>query len=151
MGPLWNIILFLSLSILFSRLSTHLKYKNDVLVGKELQKVDVNNALKKALRILNNPEAPHSSHVYALEMLKETGSPEAKRALADVLFLGTWKLDADYAGALKMYEQLANEGDSHGLYMLGLYYAEGIIYEQSFPKVFIYFMSVVFGLFHLCS
>lgn len=135
MGPLWNILLFLAISILLSRLSTHLKYKNELLVGKELQKVDMKGVLKRALKILNDPEAPHSSHLYALEMLKETGSSEGRRLLADFLFAGTWKLDADYAGALKMYEQLANDGDAHGLYMLGIYYAEGIIYERSFPKV----------------
>lgn len=135
MGPLWNILFFILLSIFISRLSTHLKYKRDLAVGKGVQKVDVDNILKKALSILNDSDAPRSSHLYAVEMLKEVGSPEAKRALADALFMGTWKLDADYAGALKVYEQLANEGDSHGLYMLGLYYAEGIIYEKDFPKV----------------
>lgn len=135
MKPLWNILLFLLLSLLLSRLSSRLKERRKHEINKDLLKVDLGDVLKKAVRILNDPDAPHSSHIYAMEMLKETNSAEGKRTLADYTFLGTWQLKNDYPAALKLYEELADGGDPHALYMLGLYYAEGIIYERDFPKV----------------
>jgi hypothetical protein len=130
----WSIFLFIIFSILLSKLSSYLKYRRE-LPGKDLLKVDINTVFQRANKILNDPDAPHSSHLYALEMLKEIGGMEAKRQLADTYFLGTWKLKNDFAQALELYKQLADEGDPHGLYMLGIYYAEGIIYEKDFPKV----------------
>ena len=133
-SSVWSIFLFVLASIFLSKLSSYLKYRRE-LPGKELLKVDIDTIFQKANKILNDPDAPQSSHLYALEMLKEIGNLDSKRQLADTYFLGTWKLKNDFSLALKLYKELADEGDSHGLYMLAIYYAEGIIYEKDFPKV----------------
>jgi TPR repeat protein len=132
--PFWSILLFILVSILLSKLSSYLKYRRE-LPGKELLKVDFENVFQKANKILNDPDAPHSSHLFAIEMLKEIDNVEAKRQLADTYFLGTYKIKNDFNHALKLYQELADAGDSHGLYMLGIYYAEGIVHEKDFPKV----------------
>jgi TPR repeat protein len=132
--PFWSILLFILVSILLSKLSSYLKYQRE-LPGKELLKVDFENVFQRANKILNDPDAPHSSHLFALEMLKEIDNVESKRQLADTYFLGTYKIKNDFDYALKLYKELADAGDSHGLYMLGIYYAEGIVYEKDFPKV----------------